>query len=233
MKSLLAFGVTAALFILSGCSMAHLRALAEAKYAHDAQSVQFADNEQDALILIRVEATDVPSLLHITEYDEKNRTLAHGTPSRNNMVPIGPSDTPRYMAKRMAPGSYAYSVLYHQTGWGACFQDDTRKFTVNAGEVVFLGDFQPAANFAQIEQLAVAHGDRTVSGPDPIIYYDHIIPPQITTPTATSADFIAAQSYEAASMPWLHGRLRPVVYQTATFQPGHDLILRPRCIEWP
>ena len=42
-------------------------------------------------------------------------------------------------------------------------------------------------------------------------------------PPATSADFLAAKQYEAASMPPLHGRLQPVVYRPAKFGTGYTL----------
>jgi hypothetical protein len=54
-------------------------------------------------------------------------------------------------------------------------------------------------------------------------YFDNIIPPQITTPNAASGDFLAAKQYEAASMPTLHGRLQPVVYNGAKFGVGYTL----------
>src|SRR6185437_15718138 len=116
-----------------------------------------------------------------------------------------------------------FQDLVQQQAWAVCFNERSRSFSVHAGDAVFLGDYQPALNLAQLSQFAHQSGQLIAQRSSVFHYFDHIAPPQITAPNATSADFLAAKQYEAASMPSLHGRLQPVVYRPAKFGTGYTL----------
>jgi hypothetical protein len=229
-RTLLTLGTAVALLLLPGCGAVLMTAMVDSAKAKDAQGVRLSNTDKDAFILILAEPSPIPYVLHISKYDEQKNKLALGTFSGNILVEVEPSTVPVYLAKKVEPGTYVYSALYHQLEWAACFQRDTRQFSVNAGEAVFLGDFKPSANFAQIERLAVASGSTTVYGLRTIFYYDGILPPQITSPSTDSPDFLSAKNYETSSLPSLHGRLQPVVYKPAAFQPGTDLLGHSVCL---
>lgn len=198
---------------------------------HDAQNVKLADNDKDALILIRAEPSKVPYILHVTQFDEQKQTLTLGSFAADTLIKVDPSSDSAYLAKKVEPGTYVYSFLADQVGWAGCFQASTLKFTVHAGEAVFLGTFRPAANLQQINDLTVASGQLSRSISSGVqFYYDNILPPQISTPNSTSADFAAAKNYEASSLPSLRGRLQPAVYQPARFELGKNLVGKAGCV---
>lgn len=102
-------------------------------------------------------------------------------------------------------------------------------FAIDTNEALFLGDLRPAQHLRQIESFAKADNQTTSHLADLFDYFDGIIPPQITAPTTNSADFLLAKRYEAASMPTLQGRLKPVAYQPANFSTNDDFLGHRHC----
>jgi hypothetical protein len=230
-KASLRLGLAAALFLLPGCGAVLVTAMNNYVETKSPQDVTLSDHDADALVLILAEPATVPYTLHITQFDERHQKLALGRFASDTLVKVTPSGAPVYLAKKLEPGTYVYSFLADQVFWATCFQANTRNFTVTAGDAIFLGAFQPDANLKQIEQLAAATDTTTIQRLGLYFFYNGIKPPQITSPITSSADFLSAKNYETASMPSLHGRLQPVVYQTATFQTGTDLAGHPDCVQ--
>jgi hypothetical protein len=86
-----------------------------------------------------------------------------------------------------------------------------------------LGQFNPNIHLAQLQSLVKANNDLISSGGNAFYYFDGIIPPQISSPSAESPDFAEAKRYEAVFMPMLHGRLRSINYRPARFGTGRSL----------
>jgi hypothetical protein len=165
------------------------------------------------------EPAGVDYTIQIADYDPVGRRLTNklfGTTAVN----IDASAKAAYIATKLAPGTYVFQDLVQQQHWAVCFSDDTRTFTVHAGEAVFLGDFRPRPHLGQLERRASEAGELRGGSGSVFHYFGDITPPQFTTPTADSADFLLAKRYEATDMPKLHGRLQPVAYQPATFETG-------------
>ncbi len=219
-----------AFLTLPGCAGIVVAALDRMATAQKAEDVKFPDDAKDAYMLILAEPSAFPYTLLITEYDERNQKLVLDSIPENTFVTVDASNAPVYLAKILKPGRYVFSELRQQAEWAACFSENTLSFSVNAGGVVFLGDFQPKANLAQIQREAAADGSTTVRGFHIMRYYKDIIPPQITAPVIDGADFLLAKRYEASSLPSLHGRLQPVVYKSAKFIP-RTVSGFPQCLQ--
>jgi hypothetical protein len=196
----------------------------------DPTKIDFPDHTNRGLVLLQVEPASVPYSIVLVPYDEAKHevTLARiGQPAI--YIYIDPSTAPTYVARKMEPGTYAIQAVNTQKHWEVCFHDQTRSFAINTNEALFLGDFRPAQHLRQIESFAKADNQTTSRIADLYDYFDGIVPPQLTTPTTDSADFLLAKRYEAASMPMLLGRLKPVAYQPAHFATSDDFLGHRHC----
>jgi hypothetical protein len=229
-KKLAMIGLGLVLLQLTGCVGIALNII---MYARDPKQVRFSQNDQDAYLLIALAPTRVPYILHIRPYDEAKQQLEFGDLSDDMVIKVDSSNDPTYLAKRVKPGKYIFVALFDQFHWGACFNKNTLSFTVNANDAVFLGNYQSSINTTQIEQIAKSKGQTVAVGLGQFIYYDDILPPQISKPSVDNADFQLAKTYEATSLPMLNGRLQPVIYKSAKFTTGSDLAGNPNCLAAP
>ena len=190
--------------------------------AQDPTKLAFPDNTKEALVLIKVDPSNVPYALHIASYDEANEAIGTVFSGLHILKP-SVSPLPQYLAMTIDPGVYAFSYMEQQNHWAVCFSEKTQSFAVKPGEAVFLGEFNPRPNLAQLQELVFGSGASLASQYAHYFYFDGVLPPQITNPAEHSADFLQAKTYEAVSMPMLHGRLQPVTYKPATFRNGKTL----------
>jgi len=210
MKNLHAACVGAAL-LLAGCANT------------DPTKISFPETSDKALLLIKTERAGVPYVLQLSSFNEATQAMEANPFS--GFEPFANEDpyVPHYLAILVPAGTYVFQDLIQQRAWAVCFNENSRSFSVHAGDAVFLGDYRPEINLLQLSQLAQQSGQLVAQQSSVFHYFEHIVPPQITAPTATSADFLAAKQYEATSMPSLHGRLQPVVYRPAKFGTGYTL----------
>jgi len=182
----------------------------------EARAIGFHEGSNQAYLLVLLGPSPVPYTLRLNHFNPEQNTLNHGVFDTPRDFVGGGSDEPTYVARVIDPGSYVITAVSQQRMWGMCFNKNTRQFTVHPGEAVFLGEFMPQKHLAKIQATASESGDTTRSVNN-IEYYDADIPPQITSPGASTRDFLSAKKYEAQSLPDLHGRLMPVVYKPAQF----------------
>jgi hypothetical protein len=187
----------------------------------DPTKVALPQGSNKAVVLIEADPTRIGYVLQVSRYDPSKRSLDSSQFEGRALFQVDPSATPTYLAATLDPGTYVFADLIQQGFWAVCFQDRTLGFTLQPGDVVFLGNFHPGLHLAQLEQLAVQN--RQTQTNTAVHYFDHIVPPQISRPTANSADFLMAKKYEDTSMPALHGRLQPVTYTQANFGIGYAL----------
>lgn len=211
MNYLYAACVGAALSLLTGCANT------------DPSKISFPETSDKALLLMKTEPASVPYVIQLSSFNEATQAMEASPFSGFEPFDIKDPAVPQYAAILVPPGTYVFQDLAQQHAWAVCFNEHSRSFSVHAGEAVFLGDYHPALNLLQLSQLAHESGQLVAQQSSVFHYFEHIVPPQITTPTSTSADFLAAKQYEAASMPSLHGRLQPVVYRPAKFGTGYTL----------
>ena len=196
----------------------------------DPTKMDFPDHTNRGLVLLQVEPASVPYTIVLVQYDEaKHELTMAGLAQPPIYIDIDPTTTPTYIARKLEPGTYAIQAVNTQKSWAVCFHDQTRSFTVAPSTALFLGDFRPTLHLRQIESFAKAANQTTANATTLYDYYDGIIPPQITTPKADSADFLLAKRYEAASMPKLMGQLKPVEYQPAHFATNNDILGHRHC----
>jgi hypothetical protein len=211
MNRLYAVCAGAALSILGACA------------SPDPSKIAFPDTSGKALLLMKAGQAGVPYVVQLAAFNEATQEMVANPFDGFEPFDIKDPQSPHYVAILVPPGSYVFQDLSQQQSWAVCFHDATKSFAVHAGEAVFLGDYHPTINLLQLSQLAHQSGQLLAHQSSVFHYFDHIVPPQVTTPSTTSADFLAAKQYEATSMPSLHGRLQPVVYQPAKFGTGYTL----------
>lgn len=195
----------------------------------DPSKIAFPDQSPKALVLMKVEPANVGYVLQLARFNEPEQALDAG--SFGGFEPLAVVDPvgTHYVARLLDPGTYVIQDFSQQAAWAVCFNEKTRAFTVAAGDAVFLGDFSPILHLAQLETLARTSGQTLSMNNQIFHYFDNIIPPRLSAPTVNSPDFLAAKQYEAASMPTLHGRLKPVVFRPARFGTGYSLFGQRVC----
>jgi len=187
-----------------------------------------AQHSSYAVVLLRVDPAQEDFDVNLMAYDEAAQSLGihlftdairfhiPGAIQSNGM--IGTS----YVALVAKPGTYVFQDIVQQHIWGLCFNNSSLAFTLNPGDVVFLGNLNNRVHLGQLQRLAVAHHEVTAPNGAMKDFFDpEILPPQVTRPGLTTPDFLEAKRYEAANMPTSNGRLKPVEYRPAKFGVGY------------
>jgi hypothetical protein len=190
----------------------------------DPTRISFGEHPNNAVILMRTGGTGIGYWLKLAVYDDTSHSIATGLWNGSQLFKVDPSPVPSYIALTVPPGTYAFQFIEQQNIWSLCFSNRSLAFTVNAGDAVFLGDFDARAHLKQLEELAIKHNEiKSFTGTMNDYFDPEILSPQISAPGPTTPDFLAAKQYEAAAMPSLRGRLQPVRYRPANFGVGYLL----------
>jgi hypothetical protein len=198
-------------FVLSACATS------------DPTKIEFSENSQKSLILIKVSPALVDFFVEIGRYNAPDMQLTWSIlDGAYSFAGPKPGET-QYMARVIEPGTYVFVDLWEQGFWAVCFAGGSKSFTVKPGQAVFLGELNSAVHLSQLGALVREHGDFRATNSDVFHYFDGIIPPQVGTPSSNSPDFQAAKAFEAQFMPMLHGRLEPASYEAAKFPTGFTL----------
>jgi len=206
MRAIALAGAALAVVQLAGCSG-----------SRDATVASFPDNSKEAYLLILMDPAPVSYTIRLNHFNPEEKTLGHTPFSAPRDFDSPLIDQPQYVARVVDPGTYVISAIQQQKMWGACFNKNTRQFTVKPGEALFLGEFRPQAHLAQIQAIATQKNELSKLSYDYTYYDEGIIPPQITTPGIGTPDFLLAKRYEAQSLAYLHGRLQPAVYKPVQY----------------
>src|ERR1051326_3696356 len=131
----------------------------------DPSKINFPDNSDKALVLLRADSVPVEAFLLVTRFDETRLTLIDSYPFAGNYIlalPKGGLGTSQYIGRVIDPGTYAFQNISQQGNWGVCFHNETKSFTVHSGEAVFLGELNALPNLAHLQPLAKPNGDSVV-----------------------------------------------------------------------
>lgn len=195
-------------------------------FAQDTAKIAVTAVSKDALLIIKAPALKpAPSFksaykLGLSVYDPENQSMKGGPYGGKAVFEAQPKKFVNgYLMLAVKPGTWVFQDFSQQDSWALCFQDDSRQFTVSAGEVVYLGEFDARAHARDLQNIAVGTGRaRTTSFEH---FFDHITPPRIAP--IGEAELDAVRATLAARAPKTTAPLRAAVYSPARFGTGRDL----------
>lgn len=194
--------------------------------AKDAAKIAVTPASKDALLVIKTEALPpAPTFktayrLGLSVYDPENQSMKGGPYGGKAVFEAQPKKFVNgYLMLTVKPGTWVFQDYSQQDSWALCFQDDSRQFTVGAGEVVYLGEFDARAHARDLQNIAVGTGRaRTTSFEH---FFDHITAPRIAPVSETG--LAAVRATLAARVPNTTAPVRAAVYSPARFGTGRDL----------
>jgi hypothetical protein len=157
--------------------------------------------------------------LELSVYDVANRKLTSDPFNGHARLRILPRQASA--AQVVTPGTYVIKGLSQQDFWTACYQDNSLRFDVRPGEIVYLGEFDPAPGLATIQKQARENGETTSNG-RPYFYFDNIPAPILTIPQDREKMLASVEAFVRKEMPKVQGKVIFADYQPAKFGTGND-----------
>lgn len=112
--------------------------------------------------------------------------------------------------------------MYTGNFWTACYQDDSLRFDVGPGEIVYLGEFDPRSGLATIQKQARENGQTTTANNRPYFYFDKVAPPVMNIPEHREKMLAGVEEFVRKEMPKVHGKVIFADYKPAKFSTGND-----------
>lgn len=194
--------------------------------AKDAAKIAVTPTSKDALLVIKTEALPpAPTFktayrLGLSVYDPENQSMKGGPYGGKAVFQAQPKKFVNgYLMLTVKPGTWVFQDFSQQDNWALCFQDDSRQFTVGAGEVVYLGEFDARAHARDLRNIAVGTGRASTTSFEH--FFDHIAAPRIAP--IGEAELDAVRATLAARVPGTTAPVRAAVYSPARFGTGSDL----------
>lgn len=213
--------------LLASFALAALLAPAAAQAEQKAEKIAITPTSKKAAIILKSPELPVPSTvlsayrLHIAPYDQATgmmkglfgagRTIA----ARPKLLYDG------YYVSDIEPGTYVFGSISQQDRWGLCFNGNSRTFTVRAGEVLYLGDFNAVSHVAELQRRVIMSGQTTIIGHGSVFFFDDVAPPSF----ARGAESELAQVHQMMKtrMPLTTVAPMAVTYADAKFGTGSDM----------
>ena len=156
------------------------------------------------------------------KYDAAAQSLDGGPYAGSLLLSARPSlFSQGYMVSDLKPGTYVVTEVSRQDLWALCFHDNSLQFTVKAGEVVYLGDFDAAFHIAELQQKAISGHKMRLRGGSLAHFFDNVTPPKFTP--GTEQDLPAVVAMMKTAMPKTTAAPQLVQFQPARFGTGRDL----------
>lgn len=197
-----------------------------AVFAQDTAKIAVTAVSKDALLIIKAPALKpAPSFksaykLSLSVYDPDDQSMNGGPYGGKAVFEAQPKKFVNgYLMLTVKPGTWVFKDFSQQDSWALCFQDDSRQFTVNAGEIVYLGKFDARAHARELQNIAVGTGRATTKSFEH--FFDFISAPRIAPISESELDAVRATL--AARAPKTTAPLRAAVYSPARFGTGRNL----------
>ncbi|NNM75468.1 hypothetical protein HJG53_00905 [Sphingomonas sp. ID1715] len=126
-----------------------------------------------------------------------------------------------YYVSDVEPGTYVFGSLSRQDYWAVCFNGGSRQFTVRAGEVLYLGDFDARKHVTELERLAITSGRITSRNSEAVHFFDTVAPPAFAP--VSEDDLVAVAAMMKVRMPNTSVAPKAVTFADAKFGTGSDL----------
>lgn len=180
-----------------------------------------------AVLLMRVDPGFLPYEVQLSTFDESKGALLGGSFGGLTTFHASPRDP--YVAETVSPGTYVFQMFRQQELWNACFQSSSVSFEVRAGEVLYLGEFDPREEFQAIQRQAIAENKMAASRNSPVFFFDNIPAPPISFPADKEGARIAVQAFVDGHMPDVKAQVRLAELHPTKFGNGVSLFGQPVC----
>ena len=180
-----------------------------------------AGTTDKAVILMKTRPSDVYAYsLALSLYDVANRKLTSNPLGSHATLDVLPRQASA--AQVVTPGTYVIQALSQQAYWSACYQDNSLRFDVKPGEIVYLGEFDPGPGLALSTKQAQERGQTTSSNSMSYYYFDNIPPPVLTIPQDREKMRASVEEFVRKEMPKVQGKVVFAEYEPAKFGTGND-----------
>lgn len=190
-----------------------------------------ASSAEAVIVMQMLPSADDTYRLKIASFDPNEQRFTTSVLYDGAWRKLSAGKTPvaKFITRKVPPGSYAFYTFEKQENWNLCFHRETMYFTVNPGQIVYLGTFDPNFHLAEMSRYVVQHGDTTVKQSRDVFYFDNISPPRITAPDNSEKSLAEVRKYIAAEMPQVRVDVQPVTYIRTKFGTGHSLFAERLC----
>jgi hypothetical protein len=160
--------------------------------------------------------------LSLQTYDPAGQKMVGGPFGGSALFQARPKDfVDGYLILEVKPGTYAFQSFSQQDYWALCFNGGSLQFTVRAGEVLYLGDFDAARHAMELQTLAVTTGRVSTRGSNAVHFFDTVTPP-LFAPT-DEAELARVAAMVKARMPKTNVAPKAAAFSPARFGTGRDL----------
>jgi hypothetical protein len=163
------------------------------------------------------------SALMLAPYDPVKHDTVAGFMGGYVSLNLGLVSDRGYIWKRVRPGTYVLHSFLQQGIWDLCFAANTQAFTAGAGQIVYLGRFDPDP-YARALLQAVQAADQTkvrVPRSGRVISYMDAAPPAMLMADSES---VAETHSIAVSQSYVATNVSAASFMPAAFEPGTDFL---------
>lgn len=204
-----------------------LAAASQAWAGQKAEKIAITPDSDRAVIIIKSQSIPPPPTMasgfHLTlaAYDTQAESLASGFFGGSYRLLAKPNlFYDGYLVTDIKPGTYIVQEFTRQDRWALCYNNDSRVFTVKAGEALYLGEFDSIGSLRALES-EVSKSFRFISVGGKLVHFFDVAPPQFK-PIA-EGEVATVQAFVNARMPRTTAPVKPVEFATGRFGTGSDL----------
>jgi hypothetical protein len=126
-----------------------------------------------------------------------------------------------YLVMDVKPGTYVFRDLSRQDRWALCFHNSSLQFTVQPGEVIFLGEFNSGQHVRELEEMAIMTGRVVSTNSEAVHFFDGITAPMLSPVDDLSLNAVGEMMKKY--MPNTTVAAKPANFSPARFGTGSDL----------
>jgi hypothetical protein len=195
--------------------------------ARNPDRIAITPQSPKAAIILKAELLPIPPTyrtsyrINLKRYDPEEQRMLGGPFAGATFAATRGSVVDGYMILQVEPGTYAFQDLSRQDYWALCFNDGSLRFTVGAGEVVYLGEMDVRMHVAELETMAMTSGRTSVRNGQVAHFFDGVTPPAFKPVDAE--ELAAAAAMAQSRMPRTTVAPRAVEFTPARFGTGRDL----------
>jgi hypothetical protein len=175
----------------------------------DPKKIKIAPGSANGMLVLQIEPLR-DAYLSIQEFDPQSHKIKRWLVTFD----LDKTHANNFQVHELPPGNYIMLGLTQQHNWITCMYERSVSFEVKAGEVLFLGKFNPDPGLLQLQSLASK--DRIAINGHRFIYFDNILPPAIVAPSAAEIEElkrVIAEEFPLISAPIRAGEFKPDYFQ--------------------
>lgn len=189
----------------------------------------------DSAVILIVPRLSIRYMIGMSRYDPVERQLGGGAfaggPYDTEVDRLRPGQSEwLIVVRKLKPGTYVFRDVTQQRTWGVCYHAASYQFTLEPGQILYLGEFDGRREVAQVQRRAVEGGQTVSTGK--IYHYFEDVPPPPLRPN-DEVGLKQAREYVAKALPGVTSPVERASMAPATFGTGSDLFGTQRlCGGW-